>query len=139
MHLLYLIASLFLWLFFLFFKGIPFGIFIFVFLALFIVYLLFSKEKILPQKPLVLSRAILNISFWSCIALALKKYTDSLTCLNCMKSYLNTRLQALFNDDMLLNIKMIWQSYPRFLSVFGLLISWCIIFSFLQYKKGKIK
>ena len=111
----------------------------FIFLTALVSYKVFSASDKTVKKPLVESKVILGLSFWSCIALALGNYEKSLTCLNCMRSYLNTHLQPTFGTNFLVNTKLIWQNYPRFLSVCGLLICWSILFIVLQYKKGKTK
>ena len=100
-----------------------------------IIFFIFPKGNKLPSRPLLLSKIVLNISFWSCIALALNAYQKSLTCLNCMRSYLNTHLQPSFGNDTWQNIKLFYQNHTRFWTMSGLLLLWFIIFILLQKKE----
>ena len=138
MALFFLIASAFLWLALILF-GMSVWMSGFVCAALSLIYLTISQRDKLQQKPLVESKVILALSFWSCVALALDNYEKSFTCLNCIRSYLNTRLTPNFGTDFLSDAKIIWQNYPRFITIVLLLVFWSIIFGIRQYKKGIIK
>lgn len=138
MYLLFLIALTGLWLLFVL-LGMPIWLSLFILTISLLTYCVFPKSNKLQQEPLVVSKVILAISFWSCIALALKNYQQTLTCLNCMRSYLNTHLQPSFGTDFLSATKTIWQNYPGLLTMGGLLFLWNIFFVFILYKKGKAK
>ena len=121
------------------FLGQSFWISLVVLLMLLVLFFLTSKNEQIQKKPLIESKIILNISFWSCMALALKSYEKTISCLNCMRTYLNAHLQPTFGANFTDNIKMAWQNYPRFLTIFSLLIAWSIVFVIIQHIKGSKK
>ena len=138
MPLFLLIVLACLWLFFALI-GLSAWFTLFVLGILLTLYFAFPESNKLPAKPLIASKVILAFSFWGCIALALKNYQQTVTCLNCMRSYLNTHLQPNFESDFLSNLKAIWQNYTRLLTISGLLLLWSIVFIFIQHRKGKAK
>ena len=131
------LSSVFLWFIFTFYGNVYFlsgGVLLF----LSFIYWKTVENIFLPRKPLFLSKVILNTSFWSCIALALYNYQNSLTCLNCMRSYLNTDIHPSFGSDVIENIKTGWQNYSRFISIaFLLLLTQLLHFIQLRMKKEK--
>ena len=112
MSLFFFIVLTFLWVLFVF-LGIPIWLSLFVLMISLLTYFVFPKFNKLQKEPLVVSKVILAFSFWCCIALALKNYQQTLTCLNCMRSYLNTHLQPSFETDFLSAMKTIWQNYAK--------------------------
>ena len=103
------------------------------------IFLLTRKDiKIrLPKTSLKVSKVFLTISFWSCVALCLNAYQESIDCINCMISYLKHIPEPNFSSEWnFQNIKSVWVLYPRFIVLTGLFILWAIAFTFMTRRKS---
>ena len=109
---------------------------IIVIVLVFLLILEYKKTDLkLDQVSFAIPKAILLFSFWSCIALLHYDYLESLTCISCVISYLKSNYQSPLTSDFFKNVIIVWNTYPRFITMFTIMIVWSFLFFLLTKKE----
>ncbi|MBE6449920.1 MAG: hypothetical protein E7013_04445 [Alphaproteobacteria bacterium] len=97
----------------------------------FIFYANHQKTALILSKiKFLLGKIVLLFSFWGCVALILKKVLASFPCESCFRSYSNRMIEPVFDVGISMNnFKIIYQTYPRLIVLFGLFLLWLFVFA----------